>query len=54
MASPLPLEHANTVCYVGDFTSLPDHLVSDSIPQKNPEHSVIHSSLRDIELGDQP
>jgi hypothetical protein len=27
MASPLPLQHANTVCYVGDFSSLPDHLV---------------------------
>jgi hypothetical protein len=29
MASPLPLEHANMVYYVGDFSSLPDHLVSD-------------------------
>jgi hypothetical protein len=25
MASPLPLQRANTVCYVGDFSSLPDH-----------------------------
>jgi hypothetical protein len=24
MASPLPLQHANTVCYVDDFSSLPD------------------------------
>jgi hypothetical protein len=32
MASPLPLQRANTVCYVGDFSSLPDHLVSDPIP----------------------
>jgi hypothetical protein len=45
MAS-LPLQHANTVCYVGDFSSLPDHLVSDSIPQRNSEHSSFHSSLR--------
>jgi hypothetical protein len=30
MANPLPLQLANTVCYVGDFSSLPDHLVSDS------------------------
>jgi hypothetical protein len=35
MASPLPLQHANTVCYVGDFSSLPDHLFSDLIPQRN-------------------
>jgi hypothetical protein len=42
MASPLPLQHANTVCYVGDFSSLLDHLVSDSIMQRNPEHSSFH------------
>jgi hypothetical protein len=36
MASPLPLQHANTVCYDGDFSSLPNHLVSDSILQRNP------------------
>jgi hypothetical protein len=24
VASPLPLQHANTVCFVGDFSSLPD------------------------------
>jgi hypothetical protein len=45
MASPLPLHHANTVCYVGDFSSLPDYLFSDLIPQRNPEHSSFHSSL---------
>jgi hypothetical protein len=47
-ASPLPLQHANTVCYVGAFSSLPGHLVSDSIPQRNPEHSSSHSSLSDL------
>jgi hypothetical protein len=44
-ASPLPLQRANTVCYVGDFSSLPDHFVSDSIPQRNLGHSSFHSSL---------
>jgi hypothetical protein len=40
MASPLPLQRANTVCYVGDFSFLPDHLVSDSIPQRIPEFKI--------------
>jgi hypothetical protein len=44
MASPLPLQRANTVCYVADFSVLPDHLVSDTSPQRNPETSF-HSSL---------
>jgi hypothetical protein len=35
MASPLPLQHANTVCYVGDFSFLLDHLVLDWIWQRN-------------------
>jgi hypothetical protein len=35
MASPLPLQHANTVCYVGDLSSLPVHVLSDSNPQRN-------------------
>jgi hypothetical protein len=35
MASPLPLHYANTVSYVGKFSSLSNHLVSDSIPQRN-------------------
>jgi hypothetical protein len=35
MASSLPLQCANTVCYVGDFSFLPDHIVSDSTPQRN-------------------
>jgi hypothetical protein len=48
MASPLPLQHANTVCYVGDFSSLPDHL------QRNPENTSFHSSLSDLKLVDQP
>jgi hypothetical protein len=43
MVSPLPLQHANTVCYVGDFSFLPDHKVSNSIPQTNPEHSSFRS-----------
>jgi hypothetical protein len=36
MASPLPLQHANTVCYAGDLSSLPisDHLVSDGTAEK--------------------
>jgi hypothetical protein len=34
MTSPLALQHAYTVWYVGEFSSLPDHLVSDSIPQR--------------------
>jgi hypothetical protein len=41
MDSPLPLQRANTVCYVGDFSSLPDHLVSDSISQRNSEHIMV-------------
>jgi hypothetical protein len=53
MTSSLPLQRANTVCYVGDFSFLSDHLVSDSIPQRNPEHSSFHSSLSDLELVDQ-
>jgi hypothetical protein len=50
MGSSLSLQHANTVCYVGDLSSLPDHLVSDSIPQRNPEHSFFYSSLSDPTL----
>jgi hypothetical protein len=37
-AGPLPLQRANTVCYFNNFSSLPDHSVSDSIPQRNSEH----------------
>jgi hypothetical protein len=55
MVSPLPLQHANTVWYVGDFSSLPDHLVLDSISQRNPSMlGVFLSSLSDPELVDQP
>jgi hypothetical protein len=54
MASPLQLQRANTMSHVGDFSSLPDHLVSDSISQRNPEHSSFHCSLSDLELVDQP
>jgi hypothetical protein len=39
MASPLPLQLANTVCFVDDFSSLPEHLVSDSI-QKEVEKEI--------------
>jgi hypothetical protein len=52
--NPLPLQRVNTVCYVGDFSFLPDHLLSDPIPQRNPEQSSFHSSLSDLELVDQP
>jgi hypothetical protein len=54
ITSLLPLQHGNTVCYVGDFSSLPDHLLSDSIPQRNPEHSSFHISLTELKLVDQP
>jgi hypothetical protein len=53
MASPLPLQHANTLCYVGNFSPLPDHLVSNSIPQRNSENSFFHSLLSNLELVDQ-
>jgi hypothetical protein len=49
MASPLPLLHANTMCYVEDFSSLPDYLVLDSVPQRNPKHRSFHSLLSDRE-----
>jgi hypothetical protein len=52
-ASPLPLQHANTVCCVGDLNPLPDHLVLDSIPQRNPEDSSFHSSLSNLEFVNQ-
>jgi hypothetical protein len=29
MASPLPLQHANTVCYVGEFSSPPGPILSN-------------------------
>jgi hypothetical protein len=48
MASPLPLQRVNTVSYVSDFISLPDHLIPGSIP-RNPEHSSFLSSLSDLE-----
>jgi hypothetical protein len=31
MANPLPLQRANMVCYVSDFSFLPDNIVSDSL-----------------------
>jgi hypothetical protein len=33
VTSPLSLQSANTVCYVGDFSSLANQLLSNSIPQ---------------------
>jgi hypothetical protein len=42
------------ICYVGDFSSLSDYLVSDSIPQRNPEHSSFHSLLSNPVFVDQP
>jgi hypothetical protein len=54
-ASPLPLQHAKTVCYVDDFSSLQDHLVSYSSPQRNPDpRNSFDNSLIDFELVDQP
>jgi hypothetical protein len=44
----------SSLCYVGGLSSLPDHLVSDLIPQRNPEHRSFHSSLSNLELVDQP
>jgi hypothetical protein len=52
MENSLPLQHGNTVCYVADFSFLQDHLVLDSIPQRNSEHSSFHSSLSEFELMD--
>jgi hypothetical protein len=43
MVNLLPLQRANTVCFVGD-------LVSNSIPQRNPELSSFHSSLKSFTL----
>jgi hypothetical protein len=34
MASPLPLQRTDTMCCVGDFSSLLNPLDSDSIPQR--------------------
>jgi hypothetical protein len=51
---PLPLQRANTECYVSDFSFLSDHLVSDSTTQRNLEHSSFHSSLSALKLVDQP
>jgi hypothetical protein len=36
MVSSLPLQHANTVYYLGDFSSLPDYLVSIRSRRKTP------------------
>jgi hypothetical protein len=54
MARPLPVQRANTACYVGDLARSfpPDYFVSDSIPQRNPEHTFFHSSVSDLELMD--
>jgi hypothetical protein len=46
--------NATLACYVDDFSSLPDHLVSDSVPHRYSEHSSFHSSLSGLELVDQP
>nr|XP_032523152.1 uncharacterized protein LOC116774514 [Danaus plexippus plexippus] len=50
MVSSLPLQLANPVGYVDDYGSLPNHLISDAIPQRNAEHSPFHGSLSDFEL----
>jgi hypothetical protein len=40
MASPLPLQRANTVCYVGASSFLPDHLVSDFVYHSSSPYSL--------------
>jgi hypothetical protein len=42
IASPLPLQCTNTVCYVSEFSFLLDHLVSVSIPRRNPERTTLN------------
>ncbi|PZC75845.1 hypothetical protein B5X24_HaOG205589 [Helicoverpa armigera] len=54
MASPLPLQLADSVGYVDDLGSLTDYLISDAIPQRNAKHSPFHSPLSDFKLVDQP
>jgi hypothetical protein len=48
MASPLPLQRANTVFYVEDFSSLSYHLVSNSIPQRKLYYNSLHKSLSEL------
>ncbi|CAG4966887.1 unnamed protein product [Parnassius apollo] len=49
MAGPLPLQLTNPLGYVGHSGFTADILISESIPQRNSEHSLLHSSLSDLE-----
>ncbi|RVE43974.1 hypothetical protein evm_011377 [Chilo suppressalis] len=52
VTSPLPLQFANSVGYVGVFGSLSDYNISDAVLQGYSEHSPYHSSLSDFKLVD--
>jgi protoheme ferro-lyase len=47
MASPLPVQHANTVCYVGDFGFLSDHLENLIEIEILPRHNLIKYTTGD-------
>ena len=49
-ACPLPLQLDNPLGYVDDLCFSTNFLVSDSITQRNPEHSPLHNPLSDFEL----
>uniref|UniRef100_A0A2H1VCD9 SFRICE_016620 n=1 Tax=Spodoptera frugiperda TaxID=7108 RepID=A0A2H1VCD9_SPOFR len=53
MAGPLPLQLADPVGYVDHLGSLPNHFVSNAIPERDTEHSPFHSPLSDFEFVDQ-
>lgn len=50
MPRPLLLQFANPEGYVGKFHSS-DFFVSDSILQRNSEHSLFLSSLSDLDIS---
>lgn len=47
VACSLPFQRANSSCYVGYTHSSADFLITDSISQRNPEHSLLHSTMSD-------
>lgn len=47
---PLSLQLTNPVGYVNDPSSLPDRLVSDTVPQRNAEDSPLYSMLYGFKL----
>ncbi|KAG7299192.1 hypothetical protein JYU34_017736 [Plutella xylostella] len=53
MTSPLPLQLAYFDSYVGNLSPLTDNLISDTIHQRNPKHSSLHSTLSDFKSVDQ-